>query len=92
MGRAGVEGGIQRGEAHTARSHGFVGTPIDACLKFTADGMTRYYGGGMDGKSFATAQEVLKGAFWGLVWLTDLKGKGGRIEDIVATYNKKGAG
>jgi hypothetical protein len=38
----------------------------EACLKFSDGGVTKYYGGGMQGASLDTAQEVLKG-FYALV-------------------------
>ena len=42
----------------------------EACLKFTANGITRYYGGGMPGLSFDTKELVLSAAFPALVWVS----------------------
>lgn len=42
----------------------------EACLKFTANSITKYYGGGMPNASFDTKELVLSGAFPHLVWVS----------------------
>ncbi|APR84523.1 Hypothetical protein A7982_09872 [Minicystis rosea] len=55
----------------------------EACLEFTHNGETRYYGGGAG--VYRTKEEVLR-AFWGLVWVSWAPNDGFRVEDIVTRY------
>jgi hypothetical protein len=55
----------------------------EACLKFTAEGETKYYGGGAG--IFASKEEVLK-AFWGVIWVSWKSDGGYRVEKIVQKY------
>ncbi len=41
---------------------------FEGALKVTAQGITRYYGGGLGGTPFATKEELFASAFWGMVW------------------------
>lgn len=61
----------------------------EACLKFTSGGKTRYYGGGVPGAVFKSAQEVI-GVFHALVWTGPAPDAAGnevrRVEEIVHKY------
>lgn len=56
----------------------------EACLRFTADGVTKYYGGGAG--VFASKDEVIK-AFWGLIWVSWTSSGGYKVEEIVKRYS-----
>lgn len=56
----------------------------EACLRFTADGTTKYYGGGAG--VFASKDDVIK-AFWGLIWVSWTSTGGYKVEEIVKKYN-----
>jgi hypothetical protein len=40
----------------------------EACLRMTAAGVTKYYGGGTGGAVFRSKDEVIRKVFWGMVW------------------------
>jgi hypothetical protein len=82
------EGNIFDTEAGPGANPPYIGpNNYEACLKFTANGITKYYGGGMPDTRFDTKEQVLSGAFPTLVWLSFQNSPPGhtfiRIEKII---------
>jgi hypothetical protein len=72
----------------------------EACLRFEADGTTKYYGGGSD--VYPGPNEVMHGyvdpahpdepvapTFWGLVWTEEIDSSLFKVVEIVKVYVKK---
>jgi hypothetical protein len=63
----------------------------EACLKFTDEGLTRFYAGGVE-KPKKNADAVLKECFYDLVWfrtvINPVFGRSYRVEKVLASYPK----
>jgi hypothetical protein len=85
-----IDGPVEEGQtypaSHTPMGGGKVSPGLnryEACLKFTAEGKTRYYCGGA---GVVDSEEKILALFWGLVWFTPLPDNGYRVEKIVKKY------
>jgi hypothetical protein len=85
-----VDGPVEEGQTypapHSPMSPGQVSPGLnryEACLKFTADGKTRYYCGGA---GVLDSEDQILSTFWGLVWFAPLSDNRYRIEKIVKRY------
>lgn len=85
-----VDGPVQVGKtyppSHKPMPDGSISPGLnryEACLRFTADGETKYYGGGAG--VYKKKEEVLP-AFWGLIWVHIASDDSYRVVEIVAKY------
>lgn len=81
-----VKVGKQYTESHTRMPDGSISPGLnryEACLHFTADNETKYYGGGAG--TFKSKDEVIR-AFWGLIWFESLPFGAYVVKEIVKRY------
>jgi len=72
--------------SHTPMPDGSISPGLnryEACLRFSADGETKYYGGGAG--VYASKDEVIR-AFWGLAWCEFQADGGYIVREIVKQY------
>jgi hypothetical protein len=85
-----IDGPVEVGKSypndHTDLGNGRVSpgrNSFEACLLLEVGATQRYYGGGAG--AYSSKEEVIL-AFWGLIWVEELGGKGFKVVEIVKQW------